>query len=492
MEIKSYLKDEMERQSNDISVTPDIHSLIERNKAKKRSHVLMVIPIISLIVIIGLISSLVLTQGSPSRSDSSVVTTTTLSSTTLPNGRSTTSVTTKSHSGTPGTTSGVTTTTSSPVSTTQPFTTTTLDPNPTWNSQVVANIFGSGYLVGFNGISCPSIENCYAIGYSQINTNSPRNFFLISTTNEGASWNKLNLPSTGIDLESISCASIDRCLAVGMYPSVNEGLIMITTDGGSTWSNSTMLGNGNSAPYSFQVSCPINTRLCVVSGYPPSSNGSVPVPLEVEVSSDGGSTFSLANSISTPYNGDGWPMELACSNAGTCLIIAHEDMPNSPGVTFLMASSDGGEDWKPISTPKAIGETNYYINVNCYTGTNCLVLGDTSANTNEGIIWTTTDGGVSWAIVTVTFASFDQQELNGSNFSCTASFCRYASSLSGTIYSFNLDTSSLSVAYSIPGNQIYGLSCSTDANCLGFYGASSGPQNVSISPNKQYGQLKLS
>ena len=495
MKIEDYLKNGIDECAKDIIVEPDIRALQNRSRIKKRSLPVVAIPLGAALLIVVLILAVVTGQGSPTRTTAGLPTTTAGTSTTSALNGNTGTTTSKASTSTAGssssTTLGTQATTATtqqsgtPLTTQQSVTTTTLDPNPTWKTNSVGYQFGNQY-VSFTGIACPSIQVCYAIASTEPNLSAGLTSMILVTTDGGLSWSLSLQLSSQSRLESISCTSPQDCTVGGFNWISSAGIILNTTDGGSTWNSSTV--SGIVTPDTFQVSCPTGGNLCVAAGYPPSNAGTAPKLLQVLYSNDGGKSFGEASSVVTPYSGNGWPYSLSCSSSGLCMMIAVMEFPSAPGKPFAEVSNDGGKSWNPVNVPIQNGSTNNLADVNCFASGSCIVVGSTSANSNEGILWKTTNAGLTWSSASTNLTSFPGPNLNASSFTCVSGQCVYTTQSSGSVYIINSNTLQVTVTYTIADSDIYASSCSTTSNCVGFYTNS----RVSPEPSKTYGQLMLS
>ncbi len=121
--------------------------------------------------------------------------------------------------------------------------------------------------IGFiNTITCPSQNQCLVVG------NGTKGAVLLRSTNGGVSWSRVTLPS-GLGLVShhvllnqISCSTVRRCLATG-FAGIGPAVLLGSSNGGASWSRVTLLrGQGLvNHPIGFisTISCPSRTQ-CLV------------------------------------------------------------------------------------------------------------------------------------------------------------------------------------------------------------------------------------
>lgn len=199
-----------------------------------------------------------------------------------------------------------------------------------------------------NGISCPSIRHCVAVGYYL--THKGRRYLAFSDAWNGGRWRRLEMPNpagpTSYLLRSVSCASADLCIAVGysslQFPSFPDetypqgGYVPLAERwNGHAWSVEPPADLGNSAAGDFTtISCPSVTSCEAVGSY----------------SLAFGSAYTLAEG----WNGQKWTVQYApygsygnvlvsvsCSAAVSCVAIGSD----SDGA--LADRWDGGR-WAPL------------------------------------------------------------------------------------------------------------------------------------------------
>ena len=339
--------------------------------------------------------------------------------------------------------------------TTSPSRTTTNDVK--WNVQSLRN----PRIVNLSGVSCPTVNDCWAVGATSSNSG-----VVVSTTDGGTTWSTQTLPNTVtknisgsriVRFSSVSCPTTNDCWAVGAT-SANSGVVVVTTDGGKKWSiqfpssglTQTLLGglytlNG--------ISCPTGNDCWAVGAT--SSNSGV-----VIATRDGGTTWSaqiLPNGVSI-LNGISCSASSQCSASGT----------GSSRVGAIVSTTDGGTTWSEEKLPSVITQalpSGYYgLNgVSCPTKTGCWAVGATSSN--SGVVVSTTDGGTTWSVPTLPRAA---SLLNG--VSCpTSSYCiavGATSSKTGLVISTS-DSGASWNSQSLPKGLgiVYGISCPTKIDC---------------------------
>jgi hypothetical protein len=62
---------------------------------------------------------------------------------------------------------------------------------------------------------------------------------VLTTTDAGITWTHRSMPANLIGLNSVSCPTLDQCVAIGISSSENpsgiEPVVAATSDGGASW-----------------------------------------------------------------------------------------------------------------------------------------------------------------------------------------------------------------------------------------------------------------
>ena len=128
----------------------------------------------------------------------------------------------------------------------------TTDGGNTWTQGTVPST-----VYGLNGISCPSISNCVAVGrYNGPDGTVPA---AATSTDGGLTWTVGSTPDVQHQMTAVSCRTDLECVAVGGTGQVADSAFL-TSDGGSTWTTEPITGMETVT----SVSCGAST--CVASG----------------------------------------------------------------------------------------------------------------------------------------------------------------------------------------------------------------------------------
>jgi len=223
-----------------------------------------------------------------------------------------------------------------------------------------------------NSVSCPSALKCEAIG--TWGTSTTGYGVVMGSTNGGHSWVVQHASPVPHALESITCASVAVCMAVGVMGGHTEYWIR-TIDGGAHWSDHTgtispSIGGLSSVSCSSQLACTV-VGIRGVGAF----------------TSNGGATWSVGTAFSTVN----WLYSVKCFAQGACFG-AGEDTKHQ-GLNLY--SSNYGITWS-FATPSAAASHEY--GVSCVDTHHCFVVGQSAFN--KGVVLRTTNG-VTWSTMAI-------------------------------------------------------------------------------------------
>ena len=220
---------------------------------------------------------------------------------------------------------------------------------------------GVALLTG-TGVSCPSTQDCVAVGggYGY----GAQTFV---TTDGGTTWRVVQTLSHR-EFESVSCPTTLACVAVGetLHRARDVGVAEVSSDGGSTWSRVRL---PRKTPRLWGVTC-VSTRSCVAVG----ERG------DTLTSADGGTTWR-----GTVAPGDDEALQsVSCGSPSHCVAVGQGS--SNDGV--IATTSDGGATW--VSSYSA---GLFLYGVSCPSAKRCVVVG---TDGSAGLIVATSDGGTTW------------------------------------------------------------------------------------------------
>ena len=135
-----------------------------------------------------------------------------------------------------------------------------------------------------NGIACPSVSLCTAVGTGGVSyggiKSSPHGL-AVFTRNGGVSWTEGLLPDGVGELESVTCPKIDRCVAVGSFGTLSSpsGAVLLSTNGGASWNGLNVHRPTTSAPRSANTA-PTTTAQTRPSTQSTTPSGKLPAILQ--------------------------------------------------------------------------------------------------------------------------------------------------------------------------------------------------------------------
>jgi photosystem II stability/assembly factor-like uncharacterized protein len=174
---------------------------------------------------------------------------------------------------------------------------------------------------------------------------------------------------------TFSCSSQTTCLGLATVWGRPDGtpggqpsylLELSSSDGGSTWSSS-WVANVQASPE--QVVCPDQSNCYALVGFDtiPDSNG-------LMMTADGGATWSSTQQPLSSANG-GWDAltSISCPSATTCWAAGHVRSTTNPslGAGVMFETQDGGQTWSNAQLPSGIGSVNQ---LDCTSVQSCLAI----------------------------------------------------------------------------------------------------------------------
>lgn len=234
---------------------------------------------------------------------------------------------------------------------------------------------------------------CAAAGTNLV-TNRP---IIAVSTNAGATW--INAPIVGNPaagaFSSVSCTGSGVtaiCAAVGSDDDSGAALIVVSTDGGTTWTNTPIAGNP-AGLYS-GVSCTGSgaTAICAAGG---SDFTAAPI---IAVSTNGGITWTSKPIAGAP--GSGTYNSVGCTGSGSTAVCAAAGLEFNTFGGILAVSTDGGNTWtnKSIAGPGPVpGDA-----ASCTGSGSAAICVASGSDFLTGIVAVSTDGGNTWTRKVIT------------------------------------------------------------------------------------------
>jgi photosystem II stability/assembly factor-like uncharacterized protein len=215
-----------------------------------------------------------------------------------------------------------------------------------------------------------------------------------ASTDIGATWTVLPMPTGFVATTNLSCAAATACAAGGTYQ--GQPVLVSTTDGGHSFTISP-LPTGMGTLYT--LSCP-TAGFCgglvattTWKGLPPN----IPIDATFLSTSDGGKTFADA----AIFTGDSMH-SLVCSSVADCTAIGNQDDPASigEGLSVAAVTTDGGRTWTKGAFPTGFNAA-YSSPLSCPDASHCFAAGripGSAPDPQQSVqdVATTNNGGLTW------------------------------------------------------------------------------------------------
>ncbi len=194
-------------------------------------------------------------------------------------------------------------------------------------------------------VSCASAERCWAVG-STVGVNGGANgAAVVATTDGGAVWTLETIPTSVGFLSDISCGDVHHCAAAGQSGQTGggPGVVIVTDDGGATW---TIQPIPNGTTEVDTVACGTDLHCVAVAA----SGG----PLEALVSSTPGLPWVTGGTLPSAAT---TATALDCTADSDCWATV-DATAGAQSIGSVVRTTDGGTTWTPLQTPAGVGELN--------------------------------------------------------------------------------------------------------------------------------------
>lgn len=319
---------------------------------------------------------------------------------------------------------------------------------------------------GFSGLSCATSQICWAVGPDPYGGNGTGHPQVRKTTDGGVTWQAQSTPATASYTTSIACPTTSKCITVaGILTGKGDG-INVTSDGGTSWSAQTIPTAVGSLD---NVTCISDQRCWAVGGTTRDSSSNI---AGVVLSTTDGGTTWVRQSV------PGGTPELhgiACVDSSRCWAVGHTVGIEGVGRSnpAILATTNGGQTWTGQSVPASVTGLDA---IACPSLGVCQAIGTNGssqsggAGTNGAAAISTTDGGTTWTLGTVPSSVVGITAL-----SCaTPRYCR-AAALTGTQYPYTpvgMVTTDAGVTWdteALPAGliEIDAIDCPAATSCIG-------------------------
>ena len=237
-----------------------------------------------------------------------------------------------------------------------------------------------------DGVSCVGQSFCLAVGYAQGSVATTGAVYV--TSNAGASWQAVAVPSGALALDDVVCTTSASCIALATNG--NGWFAATTTNAGVAWTVAGSLPAGFAAPGA--LSCPAAGE-CLVAGYTVSSPGHGAGM--VAVTTDDGAAWTAPALPS----GVGLLHGISCATPQDCLAVGTTStgtLSVTVGTPAVVTTADAGQTWTSGAPPSGIGDA---FAASCPDTSHCAVVGTKMTGTPAipvGAAATTSDAAATW------------------------------------------------------------------------------------------------
>ena len=276
------------------------------------------------------------------------------------------------------------------------------DPSGAWQLQYTDTTTGGQTVI--YGTACSDAEDCVAVGVAADASGQDPAPYVASTHDGGTTWSTGSFPAASGGLTSVSCTSVQDCVAVGpLYGngSFTDGA-WYSTDGGASWQAASGPWQSTAAVVD-AVSCAAGTTTCDAASAGGAADASV-----LYTSTDSGRSWgAVPESPATSQTFAAGIHGLSCATAATCVAVGIAAVPGGPGgiTTYepaALVTDDGGTTWheQPLgpatNSPARFAEP---MAVSCPTTSDCEAVGieQSAPGSYASVAWATTDGGATWS-----------------------------------------------------------------------------------------------
>jgi photosystem II stability/assembly factor-like uncharacterized protein len=255
---------------------------------------------------------------------------------------------------------------------------------PSWQEQPSLTGPGRAY-----GLVCPTAMACY-MQESDQPASGPVLTSVEVTQDGGSTWQQSLLPAGDSTSTRLACVDADTCMAGGS-DSAGNAVFLTTDDGGQSW---TVLPGPSQLASSFvflDVSC-TGGQSCVAIGQLAAGDNGAEQGYDVLLTTDAGQTWSAS-----PLPSDLVPEQAQCLGGADCVITGW-DAPSgdaAPSQGAAIYSTDSGATWAAATVPDGFGPVTA---VSCADQNDCIAVTPEAASPGTSWVLATTDGGQTWTL----------------------------------------------------------------------------------------------
>jgi len=218
-------------------------------------------------------------------------------------------------------------------------------------------------------LSCATPDRCYVMAgkYPSAMAGAPLlSESLYATTDQGADWTVLPMPSGFDPTTALACAGATWCAAGGTYQ--GHAVLLTTTNGGHTFTVTPLPGAVGTLR---ALTCP---AIGACDGLAASSTGSFAGPRDATFLAVTGSGASFSDHPILP--GDSM-VALACASPQQCTVVGETDSTEHSVIPTGVAAvtKNGGASWIAGNVPRGFGIRGMLSKLACTDATHCVVTG---------------------------------------------------------------------------------------------------------------------
>lgn len=245
---------------------------------------------------------------------------------------------------------------------------------------------------------CPTADACYEVAgkYASASAAEPESESFYASTDVGATWTVLPMPTSFVATSGLSCAAATVCAVGGTYQ--GQSVMISTTDGGHSFVISPLPASVGTL---YALSCPTSTfcgglvATTTWHGLPPN----IPIHAAFLSTSDGGKTFADAS----PFLAGDSMQSLVCSSTADCTVIGNQMTNASPtnGSSVVAVTTDAGRTWTQGAFPVGFNILTHST-LACPDASHCYVAGSIPSTTGKTatpvqLVAATVNGGLTWS-----------------------------------------------------------------------------------------------
>ncbi len=294
-------------------------------------------------------------------------------------------------------------------------------------------------------VSCVTPGKCYAAGHVPTSLVTHFTGQILSTVDEGLSWNLQGSVTPPQQLNAIDCLNTTpvKCVAVGYV-----GTVFTTNDGGTTWTDHTATSATTKNLLGVKCLDVVPTTCYAVGNSPPGSS----LRNVIIKSIDGGDNWVTQSAPAAMSSEE--LNSISCTGSLTCYAAGGS---NYSGQRRVIGTTDGGVSWNSLYS-QAVPNSLFYA-ITCPTGLVCYAAGGYNGPYSGMQVVKTTNGGASWEnLAEVTVPSVAEIPAPYSISCLTATNC-FTAGRNGTIMATRNGGASWTVQLSGTTNNLLGLSC---------------------------------